>query len=147
MPPTVHSSRIEKPEGMSLTWKPRLVKTPTPTMSATTIAVATTTETEDPPPRSRPGHAALPASDVAMRPYPGLKSRFHGAGGCRRVQAALTSVKITWLIRYFDTYAAFAVGRGATALRNQSGGPTITTRLSGLLRASGCGEFFRKLEA
>jgi len=35
-------------------------------MSATTIAVATTTETEDPPPRSRPGHAALPASDAAM---------------------------------------------------------------------------------
>ena len=57
---------MEKPDGMSLTWKPRLVKTPTPTMSATTIAVATITETEDPPPRSRPGHAALPASDVAM---------------------------------------------------------------------------------
>ena len=54
MPPTVHSSRIEKPDGMSLTWKPRLVKTPTPTMSATTIAVATSNDTVDPPPVSRP---------------------------------------------------------------------------------------------
>jgi hypothetical protein len=51
---------------MSLTWKPRLVKTPTPTMSATTMAVATKTETVDPLPGSRPGHAALPVSDVAM---------------------------------------------------------------------------------
>src|ERR1700730_10095630 len=62
----LHSNRIEKPEGMSLTWKPRLVKTPTPTLSATTIAVASTAKPEAPPPRSRPGHAALPASDAAM---------------------------------------------------------------------------------
>src|SRR6058998_136829 len=66
MPPTVHNSRIEKPEGMSLTWKPRLVKTPTPTMSATTIAVATSSETDDPPPVSRPGHAGPPDPDAAM---------------------------------------------------------------------------------
>src|ERR1700735_1153864 len=35
-----HSSSSEKPDVMSFTWNPRLVKTPTPTMSATTIAVA-----------------------------------------------------------------------------------------------------------
>src|ERR1700758_3314965 len=35
-------------------------------MSATTIAVATRTETVCPPPRSRPGHAAVPVSDAAM---------------------------------------------------------------------------------
>src|SRR6185437_4014592 len=40
MPPTTHSRSREKPDLMSMTWKPRLVKTPTPTMSATTIAVA-----------------------------------------------------------------------------------------------------------
>src|SRR3984957_9679944 len=66
MPPMAHNNRIEKPEGMSLTWKPRLVKTPTPTMSATTMAVATTTETVDPPPGSRPGQGAVPVSDAAM---------------------------------------------------------------------------------
>src|SRR6266513_3049845 len=66
MPPTVHNSRIEKPEGMSLTWKPRLVKTPTPTMSATTMAVATMAETVVPAPKSRPGHAALSVPDAAM---------------------------------------------------------------------------------
>ena len=36
----IHSSNSEKPDVMSLTWNPRLVKTPTPTMSATTIDVA-----------------------------------------------------------------------------------------------------------
>ena len=67
MPPTTHKSRMEKPEGMSLTWKPRLVKTPTPTMSATTMAAATQSETVEPPPAvSRPGKAALPASDAAI---------------------------------------------------------------------------------
>jgi hypothetical protein len=66
MPPTVHNSRIEKPDGMSFTWKPRLVNTPTPTMSATTIAVATRTETPDAPPRRRPVHAVLPASDAVI---------------------------------------------------------------------------------
>src|SRR5277367_790485 len=79
-------------------------------MSATTIAVATMTETEEPAPRSRPGHAALPASDAAMSVRAsGSPPGFHGAGGCRRVQAALTSVKIGWLIRYLDTYWAFVV--------------------------------------
>src|SRR5713101_6755307 len=66
MPPTAHSNRIENPGGMSLTWKPRLVKTPTPTMSATTMAVATSTETVDLPLGSWPGHATLPVSDVVM---------------------------------------------------------------------------------
>ena len=40
MPPTIQSASSAKPELMSLTWNPRLVKTPTPTMSATTIDVA-----------------------------------------------------------------------------------------------------------
>ena len=69
----VHSRRIENPEGMSLTWNPRLVKTPTPTMSATTIAVATITETDWPPSRSRPdGSAALPVCDAVMEVTVGL---------------------------------------------------------------------------
>src|SRR5262245_6315327 len=67
MPPTTQSSRIAKPEGMSLTWKPRLVKTPTPTMSATTIAAATQRETVEPLLSVRPpGKAAPPASDAAI---------------------------------------------------------------------------------
>src|ERR1700731_4277354 len=45
IPPMVHSISSEKPEVMSLTWNPRLVKTPMPTMSATTIAVAVTPDT------------------------------------------------------------------------------------------------------
>jgi len=49
-----------------LTWKPRLVKTPTPIMSATTIAIATTTETVEPPPGSGPVKAALPVSVAAI---------------------------------------------------------------------------------
>src|SRR5207253_6440497 len=57
---------MEKPEGMSLTWNPRLVKTPTPTMSATTMAVATVTETVDTAPGSLPWVAASPVSDAAM---------------------------------------------------------------------------------
>src|SRR5258708_708585 len=44
MPPTIHSSSSAKPDVMSLTWKPRLVNTPTPIMSATTMAVAVTAE-------------------------------------------------------------------------------------------------------
>src|SRR6516162_8889499 len=42
----VHSISSENPDVMSLTWNPRLVKTPTPTMSATTMAVAVTQDTE-----------------------------------------------------------------------------------------------------
>src|ERR1700761_543028 len=57
---------MAKPDGMSSTWKPRLVKTPTPIMSATTMAVATITETVDPPPASRPGNAASPDPDTVI---------------------------------------------------------------------------------
>ncbi len=84
MPPTTQSSRIEKPVGMSLTWKPRLVKTPTPTMSATTMATATPKETVDPPAPSRPDRVAPPASDAAISVHacggiaPGI--RFDRAG-------------------------------------------------------------------
>src|SRR5713101_3455405 len=95
MPPIVHSSRIEKPEGMSLTWKPRLVKTPTPTISATTMAVATMTETVVPPPENRPGQAALPVSDAAM-PIHALRVTpviLHRAGSPRSIQAMLTRRK------------------------------------------------------
>src|SRR5215471_19871560 len=45
IPPMVHSISSAKPEVMSLTWNPRLVKTPTPTMSATTIDVAVSQDT------------------------------------------------------------------------------------------------------
>src|SRR5947208_6867145 len=84
MPPTVHSKRIEKPDGMSLTWKPRLVKTPTPTMSATTIATATSNETVDPPlPVSRPDKAASPASDAAISVHAFGASRPGFASWCR----------------------------------------------------------------
>ena len=41
-PPTSHSIMSEKPDGRSLTWNPRLVKTPMPTMLATASAVAVT---------------------------------------------------------------------------------------------------------
>src|SRR5262245_24202504 len=57
---------MENPEGMSLTWNPRLVKTPTPIMSATTMAVATVTETVEAEPGSLPDVAASPVSDAAM---------------------------------------------------------------------------------
>ena len=40
MPPTTHSMSSAKPDGMSLTWKPRLVKTPMPIMLATARAIA-----------------------------------------------------------------------------------------------------------
>ncbi len=88
---------MEKPEGMSLTWKPRLVKTPTPTMSATTMATATSNETVDPPlPVSRPDRAASPASDAAISVHasggiaPAI--RFDGAGWGLPFQAMLTKV-------------------------------------------------------
>src|SRR5216684_9040477 len=95
MPPIVHSSRIEKPEGMSLTWKPRLVKTPTPTISATTMAVATMTETAVPLPESRPDQAALPVSDAAMPIYAlrVIPVILHRAGSPRSIQAMLTRLK------------------------------------------------------
>jgi hypothetical protein len=71
---------MEKPEGMSLTWKPRLVKTPTPTMSATTMEAATQSETVEPPPAViRPGKAAAPpASDAAIsvRAFGASRPRF-----------------------------------------------------------------------
>ncbi|GLR95906.1 hypothetical protein GCM10007858_35430 [Bradyrhizobium liaoningense] len=51
---------------MSLTWNPRLVKTPTPIMSATTMAVATGTETPAPLPVNRPIQAAVPACDAVI---------------------------------------------------------------------------------
>src|SRR5262249_58518802 len=44
-PPTTQSSNREKPDVMSFTWNPRLVKTPTPIMSAMTIAVAVAVDT------------------------------------------------------------------------------------------------------
>jgi hypothetical protein len=68
---------------MSLTWKPRLVKTPTPTMSATTMAVATSSETDDPPPVSRPGQAELPDPDAAIS----VHALGHHARGFAIVQA------------------------------------------------------------
>ena len=39
-PPSVHSVMTVKPDGRSMTWKPRLVNTPMPIMSATASAVA-----------------------------------------------------------------------------------------------------------
>src|SRR5882672_10691141 len=58
----IHSSSSEKPDVMSFTWNPRLVKTPTPTMSATTIAVAVIVVTV--------GRIALLAFAVMTRPTP-----------------------------------------------------------------------------
>ena len=55
MPPTSHSITSEKPDGRSLTWKPRLVNTPMPIMSATASAVAVTSVTE------AAGEAAAPS--------------------------------------------------------------------------------------
>src|SRR6202012_1892641 len=91
-PPTVQSSRMEKPDGISLTWKPRLVNTPTPIMSAPTIAVATRTETECPPSRSRLGQAGLPVSDAVMSVPSASRRRGPGASWCPPIQARLTSV-------------------------------------------------------
>src|SRR6476646_7984477 len=144
MPPTVHSNRIEKPEGMSLTWKPRLVKTPTPTMSATTIAVATSTETVAPLAGSEPGHAALPVSDVAIsdRTLSAARLSLHGAGGSRPIQGALTRIYRGNGFWYLDTKNGFRRLQGATASCENG---TIATRLRGCLKASGSGEFLRKL--
>src|SRR5258708_2681167 len=86
---------MEKPDGMALTWKPRLVNTPTPIMSATTIAVATMTETECPPARSRLGHAGLPVSDAVMSGPSASRRSGHGASSCPPIQARLTSPKET----------------------------------------------------
>src|SRR6476620_11710707 len=144
MPPTVHSNRIEKPEGMSLTWKPRLVKTPTPTMSATTIAVATSTETVAPLAGSEPGHAALPVSDVAIsdRTLSAARLSLHGAGGSWPIQGALTRIYHGKAFRYQDTEKRLQLFRGTTAFAKTG---TIATRLRGCLKSSGSGEFLRKL--
>src|SRR4029077_3159525 len=94
MPPTLHSNRIAKPEGMSLTWKPRLVKTPTPIMSATTMAVATTTETVDLP-GSREGHAApvVSVATISVRFSTACKACFHRAGRFQPIQERLTNTE------------------------------------------------------
>ena len=70
-PPTVHSSTRENPEGRSLTWKPRLVKTPMPTISATASAVAVASVTEGTLEAARVAPAlagaALPELCIVMR--------------------------------------------------------------------------------
>src|ERR1700758_1483580 len=114
---------------MSLTWKPRLVNTPTPIMSATTIAAATMTETECPPARTRLGHAGLPVSDAVMSGPSALGRRGHGASWRPPIQARLTRPKERWLtevILYQFLISSFP--RLITALRKPGLAPTITTR-------------------
>src|SRR5262245_49699709 len=73
MPPMVHSISSENPEVMSLTWNPRLVKTPTPTMSATTIDVAVSQDTL--------AAYAPPEVGSAMRAFTSTAGPLQGARG------------------------------------------------------------------
>src|SRR5262249_17593566 len=76
MPPMVHNISSEKPEVMSLTWNPRLVKTPTPTMSATTIDVAVSQDTlaTDAPPELRSAMRAFTSTAVPLQGARGIHS-------------------------------------------------------------------------
>src|SRR5882757_9578953 len=135
---------MEKPEGMSLTWKPRLVKTPTPTMSATTMAVATMTETVVPAPESRPGHAALSVPDAAM---PVHALRVTPRDFCI-VQAGPVQFKQCYqCFKYRRGFGIIIllrtakVHRRSTTLRKQSGRPTIATRFGAPFRVLEVGSF------
>ena len=109
MPPTLQSIRMEKPDGMSFTWKPRLVKTPTPTMSATTIAVATTTET----PGLAVGQTVPEGFDAAISLLvPGLilTSPANGKNPQLEVTQYLKCAanQVIWNLKYYPWYRGIA---------------------------------------
>src|SRR3981189_1672504 len=126
---------MEKPEGMSLTWKPRLEKTPTPTMSATTMAVATMTETVVPAPESRPGHAALSVPDAAMpRLTRHARDSFIVQAGPVQFKQCYQCFKYRRGFGIIILLRTAKVHRRSTTLRKQSGRPTIATRFGAPFR-------------